>query len=318
MKILITFDLGDAFLKEIREAFPDQDFRAAYTTEEQLREAPDAEVIFGLLNRDLFLVSRSLRWFQFIGIGFDMVLTKIPEIIESDVVMTNSRETHVIPMADHVFAMILAFAHRVPELIEDQRTHLWNPEKYHRRMIELPGTTMGIVALGDIGSAVAKRAQGFDMNVYAVDIRPMTPPSGVREVWGMEKLDALIEVSDWLVVTAPLTEATRGMIDRARIERFKPGALLIVVSRGGIVEEAPLIEALRSGKIAGAGLDVMAEEPLPAGDPLWDAPNVLISPHTCADSAKIWDRRTEIFKENLRRYLAGEALKFVCDKRGGY
>ena len=318
MKILITYDLGDAFLKEIREAFHDHDFRTAYTTEEQLQEAPDAEVIFGLLSRDMFLVSRSLRWFQFIGIGFDMMVMKIPEIIESDVVMTNSRETHVIPMADHVFAMILAFAHRVPELIEDQRVHLWDPDKYHRRMIELPGTTMGIVALGDIGSAVAKRAQGFDMNVYAVDIRPMTSPSGVREVWGMEKLDDLIAVSDWLVVTAPLTEATRGMIDRGRIEHFKPGAHLIVVSRGGIVEEAPLIEALRSGKIAGAGLDVIAEEPLPADNPLWDAPNVLISPHTCADSANIWDRRTEIFKENLRRYLAGETLKFVCDKRGGY
>ena len=185
-------------------------------------------------------------------------------------------------------------------------------------MQELAGTTLGLLALGDIGRAVARRAQGFDMEVYAVDIRQMTPPPGVREVWGAERLDELMARSDWLVVTAPLTDLTRGLIDRSRLEKLKPGAHIVVVSRGGIVEEEALAEGLRSGRICGAGLDAVAPEPLSSDSPLWDMPNVILSPHVSADSAQMWERRKGIFKENLRRYLEGEELLYVCDKKVGY
>ncbi len=318
VKVTLAYDLGERFVNDLRSTFPKVDFHTAYTAEEQIREAPDTEVQFGLINRETYLAAPKLRWFHFIGIGFDSTLRDIPEIIDSGVLMTNARETHVIPISDHVFAMILAFAHRVPELLEDQRAHHWETLNYHARMIELSGTTIGVVAMGDIGTAVAQRAQGFEMDVYAVDIKEMTSPPGVVEVWDISRLNDLLKISDWLVVTAPLTDKTRGMIGQKQIERLKSGAHIIVVSRGSIVDEEALIDGLRSGHVAGAALDATAVEPLPAESPLWDMPNVIISPHACADSHQLWERRRQIFKENLRRYLSGEPLLNVCDTRAGY
>ncbi len=318
MKVVLAFDLGEDFVGDLRATFPQIEFAPAYTVEEQLREVPDAEVQFGLITRDVFLKAKQLRWIHFIGAGFDYAVRDNPELVESDVVMTNAPKTHAIAMADHVFAMALAFAHRVPELIEDRQARRWETKKYRGRMTELPGTTMGVLAMGEVGKAVAQRAQGFEMDVYAVDLRKMDPPFGVREVWDTGRLDDLLAISDWFVVTAPLTDATRGMIGRPQIERLKPGAYVIAVSRGGIIDEEPLVDALRSGRVAGAALDVTAQEPLPSDSPLWDMPNVLLSPHVSADSPQTWERRKQVFKENLRRYLAGAPLLNVCDKKAGF
>lgn len=318
MKVVITHRIGPGFVGDLRESFPEVEFRTAYTQEEQLREVPDAEVQFGLITEEVLKAARKLRWFHFVGIGFDHILTNAPGLVESDVVMTNARETHVIAMADHAMAMILAFAHRVPDLLEDQRARNWDTNKYFGAMTELAGTTLGTLAMGDIGKGVAQRAAGFDMEVYGVDVVPMEPPAGVREVWGVERLDEMLAISDWFVVTAPLVESTRGLIDAGRLARMKRGAHLIVVSRGGIVDEDALVEAIRSGHLGGAALDATDPEPPGPESPLWDLPNVMISPHVSADSPQMWQRRREIFKENLRRYLAGEPLHFVCDKARGY
>ena len=318
MKVVIAFRIGSGFVEELRESFPDVEFRTAYTPEEQLREIPDAEVQFGLITREVLEAARKLRWFHFVGIGFDHVLTNAPNLAESDVVMTNARETHVIAMADHALAMILSFAHRVPDLVDDRRARNWDTKKYFGAMTELAGTTLGILAMGDIGKGVAQRAAGFDMEVYGVDVVPMEPPPGVREVWGPDRLDDMLAISDWFVVTAPLVESTRGLIDAGRLARLKRGAHVVVVSRGGIVDEDALAEAIRSGHLGGAALDATDPEPPVPESPLWDLPNVIISPHVSADSPQMWLRRREIFKENLRRYLAGEPLKHVCDKARGY
>ena len=318
MKVILAYDLGDAYVQDLRNSFPEVDFRPAYTLEEQLREAPDAEVQFGLISGEVFRAAKKLRWFHFIGIGFDVVLKGAPELLESDVVMTNARETHVIAMADHALAMVLAFAHRVPDLVEDRRMHRWDTLKYQGAMRELAGTTMGILAMGDIGQAVARRASGFDMEVYGIDVRRMDPPAGVKEVWGPERLDEVLAISDWFVVTAPLIDSTRGLLDRQRLARLKKGAYVIVVSRGGIVLEDALAEAISSGPVAGAALDAVDPEPLVDNSPLWDLPNVIMSPHVSADSPEMWVRRRQIFKENLRRYLAGETLLNICDKEKGF
>jgi phosphoglycerate dehydrogenase-like enzyme len=184
-----------------------------------------------------------------------------------------------------------------------------------RRIVELEGTVM---AMGDIGRAVAKKAAAFGIEVYAVDILAIKPPPGVREVWPVECLDEMLGMVDWLVVTPPLTEATKGMVDRRRLGLLPEGAHVTVVSRGGIVDEEALVEGLHSGKIGGAALDVTAVEPLPEDSPLWDAPNMWISPHVSAESVQLIERRKAIFKENLRRYLAGEDLLHVCDMEKGY
>ena len=266
----------------------------------------------------MFLAAKELKWFHFVGIGFDPIVREIPEFRTGAVAMTNARETHVVPMADHVFAAILAHAHRIPELLEDQRNHHWNTKRYVRRIIELAGTKMGVLAMGDIGRAVATRAAAFGIEVYAVDILPMEPPPGVCAVWPVERLDEMLEMVDWLVVTAPRTEATTGMFNQRRLALLKEGAFVVVVSRGGIVDEEALAEGLHAGRIGGAALDATEIEPLPPNSPLWDAPNMLISPHTSAESVQLIERRKAIFVENLRRYLAGAALLNVCDLEKGY
>ena len=172
--------------------------------------------------------------------------------------------------------------------------------------------------MGDVGAAVARRAHGFGMDVFAVDKRPVERPPEVNEVWGLERLDELLGISDWFVVTAPLTEDSRGMIDRRRIGLLKPGAHLVVISRGGIIDEDALVDALRSGRVAGAGLDVMDVEPLPTDNPLWGLDNVILAPHVSALTPQMWEGRRKIFKENLRRFLANEPFLYVCDKTAGF
>ena len=318
MKVVIGYELGEQFLRELREEFPQVEFTIGIAPADQEREAVDAEVIFGSLQREGFLAARQLKWYCYIGIGFDSELKKVPELADSDVIMTISRGAHVIPMADHALGMILAFAHRLQDVFEDQKKHEFNTAKYHRSITELAGTTLGIVAFGDIGREVAKRAAGFDMEVYAVDLKPTPPPPGVRAVWGLDRLDELLRISDWLVVTVPATPETIGLIGAERLAKIKKGAHIIVVSRGGIVEEEALAEALTSGRVGGAALDAMVEEPTPDDHPLWDLPNVIITAHISAESSENYDRRGEIFKENLRRYLGGEPLMFVADKNRGF
>lgn len=317
MKVVLAGSVEQGFVSELRSAFPGVTFAVAQTVEDQKREVRDADVFFGSPTREVFLAARKLRWIQCPGTGIDQI-TSIPEIVNSDVVLTNARGPHASPMADHAMGMIVALAHNFRDLLEDQKAHRWEPGKYAARMVELSGSTMGILALGDIGTAIARRAHGFGMEVYAVDIKPRPAPPEVRAIWGLEKLDDLLRMSDWFVVTAPLTQQSRGMIDRRRIGLLKPGARVIVVSRGGIVDEQALVEALRSGRVAGAGLDVMAQEPLPPDSPLWDLPNVILSPHVSALTPQMYEGRRQIFKENLRRFLNNEPFLYVCDKEAGF
>ena len=156
------------------------------------------------------------------------------------------------------------------------------------------------------------------MDVYAVDKHPRPAPPVVKEVWGLDRLDELMAISDWFVITAPLTPDSRGLIDRRRVELLKDGAYVIAISRGNIIDEEALIDGLRSGRIAGAGLDVMAVEPLPESSPLWDMKNVVLSPHASAMTSTLLGERRAIFKENLRRFLANEPFVYTVDKGAGF
>ena len=236
MKVVIASLFESGFEDSLTEEFPGVDFVFASSEEDQAAEIKDADVFMGSPSRDVFLASDRLRWLHCPGTGIDK-LTSIPEIVNSDVVLTNARGPHAAPMADHVMSMCLAFAHRTNEMMADQRAHVWDTGKYDRSVIEMEGSTMGIVALGGIGLAVARRAVGFGMKVYAVDKRPFAAPPGVEAVWGLDRLDDLLRMSDWLVVTAPYTEDTKGMIDASGLALMKPMAHLIVISRGGVVDE---------------------------------------------------------------------------------
>jgi phosphoglycerate dehydrogenase-like enzyme len=318
MKVVLNEHLlTDAYLDELSASFPTVIFRPARSIAEQLAEIPDAEVFCGPLTPELFRAARNLRWVHYPGTGVDW-LASVPEFVRSDVVLTNARGPHAEPMADHVFAMILSLTHHLRELTADQAARHWEERKYHDRMVEIHGKTMGIFALGGIGRAVARRAAGFGMRVVGVDARPEVRPHGVDEIWGPDRLDDLLRQSDFFVVAAPLTDQTRGAIDRHRIGLLRPGSYFIVISRGGIVDEAALADALEAGHLAGAGLDVVANEPLSPDSRLWSIPNLILSPHVSAYTPAMLEGRRRIFRENLRRYLAGEGLLDVCDKVAGY
>jgi D-3-phosphoglycerate dehydrogenase len=185
-------------------------------------------------------------------------------------------------------------------------------------MSNIKDLTMGIVGFGNIGRAIAHRATGFEMRVLAVDAEKVPPGEGVEEVWPLSRLNDLCCQIDVLTISAPITPSSRGMIGKEHIRNLKRGSYILQMSRGGIVDESALVDALEEGHIAGAGLDVTATEPLPVGDPLWTAPNLIVTPHSSASSQLTTDLVWSILTENVGRFMRGEELMNLVDKRRGY
>ena len=318
MKVVMT-DMVE-IIDELRSSYPEVTFLDVADGDHQLAEIRDADAYVGWPTQEVVLANEKLQWVHVGSTGIDHVMARAPALRDSDVVLTNTRGPHGNPMADHAFGMILNLARPFSTFKDDQRARRWT-DGHRDRMVDLSGRNMGILALGDVGLAVARRAHGFGMHVYAVDrlnTQEWYRPPEVREVWGLDRLDEMLGLSDWLVVTAPLTSETRDLLDRRRLGLMKRGSYVIVVSRGNIIDEAALIDLLRSGHIAGAGLDATSEEPLPQNSPLWDMENVVLTPHCAAASPDRTEARREVFRENLRRFLAGEPFLYVCDKEAGF
>jgi D-3-phosphoglycerate dehydrogenase len=184
--------------------------------------------------------------------------------------------------------------------------------------VSLKGKTMGIIGFGNIGRAIAHRATGFEMRVLAVDTESVPPGEGVEQVWPLSRLTDLCREADVLVISAPMTPTTRGMVRAEHIRAMKRGSYLLQMSRGGIVNEEALVDALEEGHIAGAGLDVTETEPLPVGDPLWTAPNLIVTPHSSAASPLTTDLVWKILDENVGRFVRGEPLMNLVEKRRGW
>jgi phosphoglycerate dehydrogenase-like enzyme len=216
--------------------------------------------------------------------------------------ITSAVGVHAVPLAEWTMLALLTFTKDLPRLLEAQAERRWEHYANH----ELRGRTVVVVGVGAIGLEVARLADAFGMRVLGVK-RHVEDLPHVESVHPPEKLDDLVGEADAIVVTLPLTEETRGLVSRRTIERMRPNAVFVNIGRGGVVDEAALIEALEANRIR-AALDVFAEEPLPESSPLWSMPNVLISPHTMALSFHENERIVELFAENLRRYLAGEEL----------
>jgi phosphoglycerate dehydrogenase-like enzyme len=239
----------------------------------------------------------------------------------SDVVLTNSAGIYAEPMADTVLAMILHFARGLDIAVRAQAERRWNQAPYDTLdapVRELSESTLGIVGLGGIGRAVARRGVALGMTVVATRRRGTEGPEGVEVVSGADALDRILPRSDYLVIAVPQTEQTRAMVGARELAMLPRGALLVNVARGGVVDEAALIRALQGGGLRGAGLDVFATEPLPPNSPLWGLPNVLVLPHVSGASHRFWRRQTDLVAQNLRRYAAGEPLLNTVDKNAGY
>lgn len=318
MKILLAGEMsGGGSVAELTEEFPTTTFVLAETPEEQLREIVDADAAIGWMGREAFVTARRLKWLHQPGMGIDMIL-KSPEVRDSGVVLTHAPGSHVNAMADHVLAVMLSMAHRLPEMMEDQRAHNWGGGSYNHRIVELNGKVLGLLGLGGIGRAVARRALGFGMRSYAIDPFPVEVPVSVIETWDVDRLDELLAMSDWFVITAPLTDATRGLVDARRVGLLKQGAFVAVISRGSIIDEDAVAARLRSGELQGAAFDATAVEPLPVESPLWDLDNVIISPHASGASPERRESQGTIFRTILRRFIAGDALPFTCDLERGF
>jgi phosphoglycerate dehydrogenase-like enzyme len=281
----------------------------------------DAEVaVAWSLRPQQITIAPDLRWIHSPAAAVHQLLS--PELMNSQIVLTNAREVHGPVVAEHVIALIFALAKRLPQAVRLQQEHVWGQEMMWRarpRPREVLGATLGLIGLGSIGRETARCASALGMRVVAVREHPeKQKPDVVAEVYPLSQLDTLLAQSDFIVLAAPLTPNTRSLIDTPRLAKMKPDACLINVSRGALIDESAVAEALRENKIGGAALDVFTKEPLPADSPLWDLENLLITPHTAALTDKLWERHYALIKENLRRYLNREPLLAVVDKQKGY
>jgi phosphoglycerate dehydrogenase-like enzyme len=303
-------------LERLRRDLPEVEFVVASGNDEVSREIVDADGFFGWLPRDAYLQAKRLKWIQSPSAGVEWV-ARVPELVESEVVVTNTRGAHAQTIAESAFAMLLFLTRGLGNCFAEQAKKTWNrPQEGVLRGIS--GLTMGVVGLGKIGSAVAQRAHGFDMRVIAIDAHDVPRADYVEEFFRPDGLGELLGKSDVVAVTAPITPVSRGMIGPSELARLKPSAYVIVVSRGGIVDQDALAKALIEGKLAGAGLDATDPEPLPADSPLWTAPNVVITPHCSGSSSQTTAIVWKIFEENVRRFAAGQELTNTVDKRRGY
>jgi D-2-hydroxyacid dehydrogenase (NADP+) len=284
-------------------------------------EIRDAEVAFASSIRpEQFQAARNLRWINSPSAAVHQFL--FPELVNSDVLLTNGRHVHGPVVAEHVIALIFALAKNIPAAVRFQQKHVWGQEiswLAGQRPRELAGATLGLVGLGSIGRAVANHAAALGMKAIAARQHPENAkPESVHEVLPSSRLNELLSRSDYVVLAAPVTQSTQKMIGQQQLAEMKPDAFLINVGRGSLIDEPALAEALRNHKIAGAALDVFEKEPLPADSPLWDLENLLITPHTAGMTEKLWERQYALFSENLRRYLSSQPLLALVDKQSGY
>ena len=269
----------------------------------------EAEVYIGSgVPAEVIAAARRLRWAHTTNAGVSSLM--YPEMLASEVVLTNAAGIHAEPMAESVLAMMLYFARGLDHAVEAQRRGVWDETRFVEagaQVRELSRSTIGIVGLGGIGKAIARRAEALGMTVLFTNSRSTRAD-----------LDRLLRSSHYVVIAVPDTPSTRSLIGAAEIDSMRHDAVLINVARGAVVDEAALGAALEAGRIRGAGLDVFGIEPLPSDSPLWRTPGVLITPHASAASWHYWERQLALILENLNRYLSGKTLLNLVDKRRGY
>ncbi|MCZ6680026.1 MAG: D-2-hydroxyacid dehydrogenase [Candidatus Poribacteria bacterium] len=316
MKILIYFNFSEEQIQtfqRIASEHGDHEVLHATNDDEAIRMALEAKVLIGLFPPAVCAVAPKLRWIQSHSAGMDNFL--FPEIIERDVTVTNMAGLYASQGGEHAWALLLSLARGIPHTMGTDGRRAWKMPA-----VELTGSTLGIIALGGFGMEILKRAQGYDMTVLAVDLVRQDKPDGVAELKPptSENLHDLLRRSDAVMIACPKTPETYHLIGEAELASMKKTAYLVNVTRGGIIDEVALVAALKNGEIAGAGLDVTEVEPTPPDSPLWDAPNLIITPHRAGASQHRPRKTFEFFCENLRRYLSGEELRNIVDKKRGF
>ncbi|TDE22078.1 D-2-hydroxyacid dehydrogenase [Nonomuraea mesophila] len=309
MRILFTGDHDEDVRRGVREAAP----RASVTFGADLAEGiEEADAVVGRVPDALLARARRLRWVHSPAVGVDGVLSGA--LLDSDVTLTSSAGNGAVPLAEHAMLLMLMLSRDVPRWQRAQAERRWDRHTHG----ELAGATVGLYGLGNAGLDLAAKAKAFHMRVLGMRRRTGVPAPGVDELFGQDDFHRFLATSDFVVVTAPLTPATSGRFDRAAFAAMKRTACFVCVSRGGIADDDALLDALRRGEIAGAGLDAHGVEPLPPHSPFWTLPNVIVTPHNGATTRETARRGVRIMLDNVGRFARGEPLRNVVDKAAGY
>ncbi len=309
--VYMTGEVSDNQLAQITAAAPSADVRHFTNSHELEAHIAEAEVVAGNISASALARATRLKWVQSWAAGPDALM--YPEMIASPVVCTSAKSNGAIPLAEHAIMLMLMLNRNALRWVRAQDAHRWERGAHP----ELNGMTCGIIGLGYSGQDLALKCQAFHMRVLGIRRTPQPTPN-VDALFTHEQLHDFLGEADFVVVTAPKTPETQGMLGVAEFRAMKPTAYYICFSRGGIADDGALLQALQEGWIAGAGLDAHGEEPLPTDSPFWDAPNTIITPHNGATTPATRQRGVDIFVENLRRYQVGEPLVNVINKHAGY
>jgi phosphoglycerate dehydrogenase-like enzyme len=297
----------------LSDSLPDIKVVVPETEEEAKREVRDADAAFGTVPKDALALAGRLRWLQ-APAAAPAAGYYYPELVKHPVQVTNFREIYNDHIANHIMAFVLAFARGLHYYIPQQLRGEWKPGTLDKGVVHLAEATALVVGVGGIGSEAARLCAAFGMKVIGIDARRADKPEGVAELHRPDALDRLLPRADFVILTIPHTPQTEGLFNAARFRLMKSGAFFINIGRGMTTKLDALNDALRSGHLGGAGLDVYEIEPLPKGHPLWTAPNVLLTPHTAGYGPYLDERRYDIILDNTRRFLKGQPLRNLVDK----
>ena len=323
MKILLIEPEGRPFRSitekqrvQIQGLSPDIELEivAASNAKDIEKHLENVEVVAGIPRAlpDLSF-AKKLKWVHSFSAGMDRALTST--LVQSNVIVSNSSGIHATPIAEHILAFLLTFTRKLQESFRNQQQKVWERVD---TLTELRGKTVLIVGLGHIGREAARLASCFRARVVAVDTPGKEKPEFVEQLGTTEGLAAFLKQADFVVLALPYTRDTHHFMNKERLEAMKQQAVLLNIGRGGVVDEQALIRVLQEKKIGGAALDVTEKEPLSKESPLWDMPNVVITPHHSGISERYMERAIELFCRNLKAYLKGEKLPNLVDKQRGY
>ncbi|HEX3871296.1 MAG TPA: D-2-hydroxyacid dehydrogenase [Pirellulales bacterium] len=317
MRIVLCYPVEQRHIAQIAAAVPEADVVNA-SQQSVAEDILEADIFCGHAKErpipwDDVVRRGRLKWIQSSAAGMDHCL--VPSVIDSDIVVTSASGVLADQVAEQTMALMSGLARGLPVFFRAQL----KKEFIRRPTRDLHHATVGLVGFGGNGRRLADVLRAFKMRILATDYFPQDRPEYVESLWPPERLDEMLPETDYLILAAPLNEHTRGMINARTLALMKPGAMLINVARGKLVVEDDLVAALKGGHLAGAGLDVTAEEPLPATSPLWELPNVIITPHVGGQSARRIDDMTDFFCENLHQWHAGlPLLNSIEDKHLGF
>lgn len=314
LKIVTRATIPNAYQEKLRSFSSGLELNICRSREDFQRAVADADALYGGFSREDLSAAKKLKWIQYAAAGVEGILW--PELVNSPIVLTNMQRMFAPTISETVIGLLLSLTRGLNRYGAQTREHKWQRVD---KLTEISGMTMGIVGLGGNGTEIAYRAfYGFDMNILAVDPKPLPKPRFVAELHSLDWFPKMVPQVDVLVSAAPHTLLTLNMFNETVFRAMKPSAYFINIARGPLVETPALVRALQEGWISGAGLDVVHKEPLPPEDSLWNAPNLIITSHSSGVSAGTDRRLMELFTENVRRYLSGLPLLNVVDKKRGY